>query len=176
MTDNEIIKALESCGNHLDCVDCECVDNCPQDINELNGLTFDLINSLQTKVLKEQNKNSKLRNERNRLKSQNNDLSETVHNLTIEKDTLFDKIEELKAEVERLKEFIVESRRCDKEIKFEARKEFAEKIEERIAVKLFRNKSNEYVEGFIDALDDVNDEMNNLLKEFERKENTTYDD
>ena len=33
--------------NHLDCVDCECVDNCPQDINELNGLTFDLINRLQ---------------------------------------------------------------------------------------------------------------------------------
>ena len=47
LTDNEIIKALESCGNHLDCVDCECVDNCPQDINELNELTFDLINRLQ---------------------------------------------------------------------------------------------------------------------------------
>lgn len=81
MEDREIIKALESCGNHLDCVDCECVDNCPQDINELNGLTFDLINRLQ---------------------AQNKDLAETVHNLTIEKDALFDKVEELKAEVERL--------------------------------------------------------------------------
>ena len=82
MTDNEIIKALKSCGNHLDCVYCECVDNCPQDINELNGLTFDLINRLQ---------------------AQNKDLAETVHNLTIEKDALFDKAEELKAEIEKSK-------------------------------------------------------------------------
>ena len=39
-----------------------------------------------------------------RLQAQNKDLSETVHNLTLEKDALFDKAEELKAEVERLKE------------------------------------------------------------------------
>lgn len=43
MTDNEIIKALECCSNQLDCVGCECVGNCPQDINELNGLALDLI-------------------------------------------------------------------------------------------------------------------------------------
>ena len=61
------------------------------------------INRLQAKVIKEQNKNSKLRNERNRLQSQNKDLAETVHNLTIEKDALFDKAEELKAEIERFK-------------------------------------------------------------------------
>ena len=36
--------------------------------------------------------------------------------------------EELKAEVERLKEFIVETRRCDKEIKVEAYKECIEKV------------------------------------------------
>ena len=47
-----------------------------------------------------------MRNERNRLQAQNKDLAETVHNLTIEKDTLFDKIEELKAEVERLNALI----------------------------------------------------------------------
>ena len=39
----------------------------------------------------------------NRLQAQNKDLAETVHNLTIEKDALFDKAEELKAEIERLK-------------------------------------------------------------------------
>lgn len=89
MTDNEIIKALESCGNHLDCVDCECVDNCPQDINELNGLTFDLINRLQ---------------------AQNKDLAETVHNLTIEKDALFDKVEELKADDNLVKEMVGEEK------------------------------------------------------------------
>lgn len=49
--------------------------------------------------------------------------------------------------------------------KAEAYKEFAEKMEERIAVKLLRNKSNEYVEGFVDALDGVNGEIDNLLKE-----------
>ena len=64
---------------------------------------LDLINRLQAKAIKEQNKNSKLRNERNRLQAQNKDLAETVHNLTIEKDALFDKAEELKAEIERLK-------------------------------------------------------------------------
>ena len=36
--------------------------------------------------------------------------------------------EELKAEVERLKEFVVETRRCDKEIKVEAYKEYIEKV------------------------------------------------
>ena len=40
----------------------------------------------------------------NRLQAQNKDLAETVHNLTIEKDALFDKVEELKAEIERLKD------------------------------------------------------------------------
>ena len=39
----------------------------------------------------------------NRLQAQNKDLAETVHNLTLEKDALFDKAEELKAEIERLK-------------------------------------------------------------------------
>ena len=42
--------------------------------------------------------------------------------------------EEAQAEVERLKEFIVETRRCDKEIKSEARKEFAERLcEDRVS-------------------------------------------
>lgn len=37
-------------------------------------------------------------------------------------------IKRLNAEVKRLKEFIVETRRCDKEIKSEAVKEFAERL------------------------------------------------
>ena len=51
------------------------------------------------------------------------------------------------------------------EIKSEAYKEFAEKIEERISVKILKDKSNEYAEGFVDALDGVNGEIDNLLKE-----------
>ena len=47
LSDAEIKKALECCQNQLDCVDCKCVDYCPQDINELNALALDLINRLQ---------------------------------------------------------------------------------------------------------------------------------
>ena len=93
LTDKDVIKALEDFINHNGhCVDCPSLMK-----NALN-----LINRLQAKAIKEQNKNSKLRNERNRLQAQNKDLAETVHNLTIEKDALFDKAEELKAEIERL--------------------------------------------------------------------------
>ena len=71
----------------------------------------------------------------NRLQFQNKDLAETVYNLTIEKDALFDKAEELKSEIERLKEslniglenFATE---YDNKIKAEAYKEFAERIKE----------------------------------------------
>ena len=96
-------------------------------------LILEYINRLQAKVIKEQNKNSKLRNERNRLQAQNKDLSETVHNLTIEKDALFDKVEELKAEIEMLKTNLnVElenfATEYDNKIKAEAYKEFSEEI------------------------------------------------
>ena len=71
----------------------------------------------------------------NRLQAQNKDLAETVHNLIIEKDALFDKAEELKAEIERLKTNInVElenfATEYDNKIKAEAYKEFAEKAKE----------------------------------------------
>ena len=75
----------------------------------------------------------------NRLQAQNKDLAETVHNLTIEKDALFDKVEELKAEVERLKTNLnVElenfATEYDNKIKAEAYKEFAEKLKEQAEV------------------------------------------
>ena len=69
----------------------------------------------------------------NRLQAQNKDLSETVHNLTIEKDALFDKAEELKAEIERLKTNLnVElenfATEYDNKIKAEAYKECIKKV------------------------------------------------
>ena len=108
MTDNEIIKALECLFGRVDCRECPYSPRyefplCQQQVAK------DALNLI------------------NRLQAQNKELAETVHNLTLEKDALFDKVEELKAEVERLKEFIVETRRCDKEIKSEAIKEFCEK-------------------------------------------------
>ena len=108
LTDNEIIKALECCCKNNNCEGCplDYLTFSSQCASELAIKSLDLINRLQ---------------------SQNKDLAETVHNIHIEKDTLFDKCEELKKEVVRLKEFIVETRRCDKEIKSEAIKEFCEK-------------------------------------------------
>ena len=96
-------------------------------------LILEYINRLQAKAIKEQNKNSKLRNERNRLQAQNKDLAETVHNLIIEKDALFDKTEELKAEIERLKTNLnVElenfATEYDNKIKAEATKEFVARL------------------------------------------------
>lgn len=82
-------------------------------------------------------------------------------------------IGEQNAEIERLKNtlddvldrepLLVE--RSEKYAKAEAYKECIEKVEERIAVHLLRDKSNEYAEGFADALDGVNGELDNLLKE-----------
>ena len=135
MEDREIIKALECCKYEYD-TKCElCCYNFYSRTgcrSELRRNTLDLINCLQAKVIKEQNKNSKLRNERNRLQSQNKDLAETTHNLTLEKDALFDKAEELKAEIERLKTNLnVElenfATEYDNKIKAEAIKEFCEK-------------------------------------------------
>lgn len=104
LKDNEIIKALECCCKNNNCEGCplDYLTFSSQCASELAIKSLDLINRLQAKVIKEQNKNSKLRNERNCLQAQNKDLAETIHNLTLEKDDLFDKAEELKAEVERL--------------------------------------------------------------------------
>ena len=132
LKDNEIIKAQEYCCEEDGCDrSCPLFDKCKSPIKTMEDFIkfdLDLINRLQAEieVCNEALDNSMKLN--NRLQSQNKDLAETVHNLTIEKDALFDKAEELKAEVERLKEFIVETRRCDKEIKVEAYKECIEKI------------------------------------------------
>ena len=132
MTDNEIKKALEWYVSKFKTVGFVYMD---ADGTHLIGTqdVLDLINRLQAKAIKEQNKNSKLRNERNRLQAQNKDLAETVHNLTIEKDALFDKVEELKAEIERLKTNLnVElenfATEYDNKIKSEAYKEFSERV------------------------------------------------
>lgn len=78
LKDNEIKKALESEIHLAEYVDSDYCSN----INvSLIQSAIDLINRLQ---------------------AQDKDLAEIVHKLTLEKDALFDKAEELKAEVERL--------------------------------------------------------------------------
>ena len=74
----------------------------------------------------------------NRLQAQNEDLAETVHNLTLEKDALFDKLEELKAEVEKLNALIKTKNELikglDQSISYaydRAIEEFAERLKEK---------------------------------------------
>lgn len=67
MTDNEIIKALKSdirLAEYIDSDYCGAVDKA------LIQSAINSINRLQAKVIKEQNKNSKLRNERNHLQAE----------------------------------------------------------------------------------------------------------
>lgn len=185
MKPEEIKKALEGMVKFADTVDRSVLD--AVDVQLLKD-TLDLINRLQAKVIKEQNKNSKLRNERNRLQSQNKDLAETIHNLTLEKDALFDKAEELKVEVERLKTNLnVElenfATEYDNKIKAEAIKEFAEKVFKEIQDAIISNDKakNERIEkhnvdryeddfcimcdGKIMALGGIRYFIKNLLKE-----------
>ena len=92
----------------------------------------------------------------NRLQAQNKDLAETVHNLTIEKDALIDKVEELKAEDERLKtnhnvELENFATEYDNKIKSEAVKEFAERLKD-MSEHFWQEKENFVSEEQIDNL------------------------
>ena len=183
LTDNEIVKALECCRyNDLK----KACKKCPFDKEEhcldaiLNS-ALDLINHLQAKAIKEQNKNSKLRNERNRLQAQNKDLAETVHNLTIEKDALFDKAEELKAEIERLKTNLnVElenfATEYDNKIKSEAYKEFAERLKNEIINDTAYACDITQHSGYYDyqiKIGDIPEYIDNLVKEMVGEDNAS---
>ena len=99
--------------------------------------------------LQEENKKLKVDNEK--LKSKNIVLNSLIE---MKNDTICNQRK------------VIDMLECQlKTAKAEAYKEFAEKIEERIAVKILKDKSNEYAEGFVDALDGVNGEIDNLLKE-----------
>ena len=116
MSDNEIIKALECCGRES-CFGCPYHGKCHQG----NPMIKDALGLIT------------------RLQAENENLAETVHNLTLEKDALFDKAEELKAEIERLNVLIKTKNKLikglyqsinyayDREIK-----EFAEKMKDEI--------------------------------------------
>ena len=80
MTDKEIINQWK---HERELAECVCSYFVDQVELSLVNETIDLINRQQAK---------------------NKELAEAIHNLTIEKDALFDKAEELKAEIERLKD------------------------------------------------------------------------
>lgn len=142
LNDSEIVNDVEQVTMALEyCVECDCEKYPYDELTACNEyLKLDAV-----KVI-------------NRLQAENEKKDRAFENLievarlwkekySNAKKELFDKTEQLKT------------------AKAEAYKEFAEKIEERIAVKILKDKSNEYAEGFVDALDGVNGEIDNLLKE-----------
>ena len=109
LTDNEIIKAFKR-------------------ITEYQGFTSSASKTLKSTL-----------DLINRLQSQNKDLAETIHNLAIEKDALFDKAEELKAEIERLNALVKTKNKLieglDQSISYaydRAIKDFAERLKNEI--------------------------------------------
>lgn len=158
LTDSEIVKALPKMlnGGH-GCKNCKYDDGKGDDRCGLKGCkiaryALDLINRLQ---------------------AQNKDLAETVHNLTIEKDALFDKAEELKAEIERLKTNLnVElenfATEYDNKIKAEAIKEFAEKLKNEIINDTAYACDITQHSGYYDyqiKIGDIPEYIDNLVKE-----------
>ena len=94
------------------------------------------------------------------LQAENKYLNKTINNLTIEKDALFDKAEELKVEIERLKTNLnVElenfATEYDNKIKVEAYKECVEKVR-KLAVGMHPCS---------DELRVFDNDLDNLLKE-----------
>lgn len=152
MTDNEIKKALECCVGDNDgknCFDCPLweIDDCQEQLL-LDAL--DIINRPQAKVIKEQNKNSKLRNERNRLQAEVERLKDTL-NATI-------------AGQETFQRYIVTA-------KAEAVKEFAENAVKRVEKaklkyqKLCKEQGEEMEEHMHIHFNGIIGIINNLLKE-----------
>lgn len=153
MTDKEIIKALECCASEqCDCDDCPINDYCREHSDEMIKQMLDLIN---------------------RLKADNERLN---GNLKFVRGT----VERQKAEKERLKTVLdiwqagyasMEKgvRKLEEQLataKSEAYKAFAERlITERLAVIALKGKSNDFAEGFQSALNYVEEQANNLLKE-----------
>ena len=80
--------------------------------------------------------------------------------------------EELKAEVEILKEFIVETRRCDKEIKSEAVKAFVESLNDRIvnfpSEYPIENATLAFLNGSSHRQLEILEIIDNLVKEYEK--------
>ena len=151
LKDNEIIKALK------------CV---PKDVS---GYITDENNKMKLVY------NEDVIDLINRLQSQNKDLAETVHNLTIKKDALFDKAEELKAEIKRLNALVKTKNKLieglDQSISYaydRAIKEFAERLKDEIINDTAYACDSTQHSGYYDyhiKIGDIPEYIDNLAKE-----------
>ena len=117
LTDSEIKKALDEAELFLQnrVKDGQPIKLSEYDVEKLRNISQTCAKAYD-KINRQQTDNESLKVENQSLRSAANSLK--MH------------YEEAQAEIERLKEFIVETRRCDKEIKSEARKEFAERLKD----------------------------------------------
>ena len=153
MTDKEIIKALNTATN-VDGLQICCIDyeNNPKNVIYLSIKSdiLDLINRQKAIVEKSEKVQYFADKTIATLQAENKYLNETINNLTNEKDALFDKAEELKAEIERLKTNLnVElenfATEYDNKIKTEAIKEFKNKVENDIVTLLGKSNCTDFV-------------------------------
>lgn len=178
LTDNEIIKAYEHCLNNKDCIGC-IADKHPSSDKFSCSLEaqdiLDLITRLQTRAEKAEKVEYFADKTIATLQAENKDLTETIHNLIIEKDALFDRAEELKAEVNKLnaenmltmsernafRNSFYELSKQLKTAKSEAVKEFAERVKKEAVTRLYYGTNLELEETECVEVEDID----NLLKE-----------
>lgn len=151
LTESEIVKLLECC-KKSQCSKCYYSKEC-DGYTQVN-YALDLINRLQ---------------------SQNKDLAETIHNLAIEKDALFDKAEELKAEIERLNALVKTKNKLieglDQSISYaydRAIKDFAERLKNEIINDTAYACDSTQHSGYYDyqiKIGDIPEYIDNLVKE-----------
>ena len=136
MTDEQIIKALERCGETPKCKECPYGKKC----KDLPKDTLDLIKRQKAEIA-------------GLIAGQ-----ETLQKCIAEKDA---EIEKLNKEVDRLSQVIMYH---DGQV-VDAIKEFADKVFEGVAVYKFENKAYNYKEGFTDAVIWYTDVIDNLVEE-----------
>jgi hypothetical protein len=141
MTDNEIIKALEICGKGIMFSKHDC-KKCPYYV-ELNCETkckqnaLDLINRQKAEIERFERENK----------------------------NAFDKWKRLDERTKERYADLYEEAKCV--VRADAVKEFAERlIEDRLGFVALENVTDEYAEGYHDALCCVEEQVDNLLKEF----------
>lgn len=159
LSDIEIKKALACC-KELHFQDCAC---CPLDkrkdcIETLAKYSLNLINRKDAEI--------------DELKKENSELFYTLLGVMHSVDKWLEGDELEQDEVNRAVTMREKTLRIVEQAKFEAIKEFADRlITERLAVITLKGKSNDFAEGFQSALEYVEEQSNNLLKEMEKKIN-----